>query len=73
VNSPRLPKAALGRRGNNIEGQLTGAVVDSQSRPEADHSCICAGDPGCVLSLIKSESEGSHANLHLLRQNSTEQ
>lgn len=35
VNSPRLLKAALGRRGNNIEGQLTGAVVDSQSRPQA--------------------------------------
>jgi hypothetical protein len=34
ANSPRLLKAALGRRGSSIEGQLTGAAVDSQSRPE---------------------------------------
>jgi len=36
VNSPRLPKAALGRRGCSIERQLTGAAVDSQSRPFRD-------------------------------------
>jgi len=32
-NSPRLLKAADGPRGSSIEGQLTGASVDSQSRP----------------------------------------
>jgi len=35
VNSPTLLKAALGRRGSSIEGQLTGAALDSQYRPSA--------------------------------------
>ena len=33
VNSPTLLKAALGRRGSSVDGQLTGEAVDSQSRP----------------------------------------
>ena len=35
VSSRRLLKAALGRRGSSIEGQLTGVAVDSRSRPVA--------------------------------------
>jgi hypothetical protein len=33
VNSPRLLKAALGRRGFSIDGQLSGEGVETQSRP----------------------------------------